>query len=437
MSLNQRIILSATFVLIVFVTLTAAALNRAFINSTESALKDKLNSQLYALMAVAELDEQGISMPSNELDTLLGLPSSGVYAFISDYTGNIIWQSTSALGAKPPQPIVLGSGQYSFNKTDIENIEYYSLAYGVNWTLEKESVALTFNISTDLQSFNQQIDHYRTTLWLWLVAMAVFLLISQAIILRWGLLPLRKVATELNLIETGKQDSIEHHYPREIERLTKNINQLLMQERKQKKRYRNALGDLAHSLKTPLAVLQSSLGTKNNSEEIVQQQISRMNSIVEYQLQRAATSGPITIGKSVSVNLILNRINDSLQKVYRDKNISVEMLIKDEISFQGDEGDLMELLGNLLDNAFKWADKTIIVEVTKIDNKLKIRIVDDGPGIEQDNIKELLQRGVRADQAVAGHGIGLSIVRNIVNAYEGTLSIKKSSLNGAEIIITL
>ena len=437
MSLNLRIILSATMVLAVFITLTAAALDRAFVDSTESSLHDRLTSQLYALMAAAEVSDENILMPSNELDALLGLPSSGVYAFIVNRTGNVLWKSSSLLGTVPPSPIFLASGKKQFTKLNNGEHEYYRFAHGVSWATDIDKQALTFNIITDLKSFNKQIDQYRTTLWTWLVAMAILLLLSQALILRWGLFPLRKVGVELNLIESGEQEKIEEHYPQEIERLTQNINQLLQQERHQKKRYRDALGDLAHSLKTPLAVLQSSLNTNSASDDSLQEQITRMNTIVEYQLQRAATAGSFGIGKSVNVKSVVERITGSLNKVYRDKAVEVNVTIDDSLTFKGDEGDLMEMLGNLLDNAFKWTTHRIDIIARQKNNKLSIRIMDDGPGINPEEVDELMQRGVRADQTIAGHGIGLSIVRNIIEAYQGSLTIEKSPLNGAEIVITL
>ncbi len=441
MSLNLRIIFSATLVLGVFITLTAAALNRAFVDSTESSLRDRLTSQLYALMAAAEVNDDGVLMPSNELDALLGVPSSGVYAFILDSAGEPLWQSSSLLGAAPPPPIFIDSGKKQFAKLSAGGNDFYRFAYGVNWATDKKQQALTFNIVTDLQSFNKQIGQYRTTLWTWLLAMAVLLLLSQALILRWGLSPLRKVGVELNLIESGEQEKIEAHYPQEIERLTQNINQLLQQERHQKKRYRDALGDLAHSLKTPLAVLQSSLNKENamnkTPDDGSQEQITRMNTIVEYQLQRAATAGSFGIGKSVNIKSVVDRITDSLHKVYRDKVVEVNVTIDDTLAFKGDEGDLMEILGNLLDNAFKWTSHHIDIIALQDNNKLSIRIIDDGPGIKPEQVDELMQRGARADQSIAGHGIGLSIVRNIIEAYQGTLSIEKSALNGAEIHLIL
>ncbi|MFV9616005.1 MAG: two-component sensor histidine kinase, partial [Gammaproteobacteria bacterium] len=290
MSLNHRIILSATLVLVVFITLTALTLERAFVDSSESSLRDTLTSQLYALMAVAEVENNTLTMPSNELDALLGLPSSGIYAYITNKTGRVLWQSSSTLGATPPQPRTLAGGDKRFDKISVKNDTYYAFAYGVDWASDTSTISLTFNLATDLKSFNKQISLYRKTLWSWLIGMAILLLLSQALILRWGLSPLRKVGVELNSIESGEQEQIQQHYPQEIERLTNNINVLLQQERDQKTRYRNALGDLAHSLKTPLAVLQTSLNS-NNQDNTLLEQVTQMNSIVEYQLQRAATAG--------------------------------------------------------------------------------------------------------------------------------------------------
>lgn len=439
MSLNLRIVLSATLVLIIFISLIAAALDRAFLDSTESALRDKLTSQLYALLAAAEVDEQSVTMPSSELDALLGLPSSGVYAFITDSTEQVLWQSSSVLGANPPRPQSLGSGKKLFKKSRVNLINFYTYAYGVNWATDTKSLSLTFNISTDLKSFEKQINEYRKTLWGWLLAMALLLLVSQAIILRWGLSPLRRVGVELNRIETGDQTQIEQNYPQEIEHLTSNINILLQQERNQKTRYRNALGDLAHSLKTPLAVLQNGIGSKESiaDENSMQEQISRMNSIVEYQLQRAATAGSASIGKSVNVKSITDRMISSLQKVYRDKAVELKINVDESISFKGDEGDLMELLGNLLDNAFKWTRSQIEINAEQKNNKLILQVTDNGPGFAEDQIEALLKRGVRADQTTPGHGIGLSIIGNIVDAYQGELSIKKSPSGGAVVSVSL
>ena len=437
MTLNRRIILSASLVLAIFITLTAITLERAFVSSSETALRDTLSSQLYALMAVAEVENDNVTMPSDELDALLGLPQSGKYAYVTDTNGKILWQSSSALGATPPLPVRLASGISRFTQSSVSSEEYYSFAYGIDWSSENSNIALTFNITTDLQTFNKQIEKYRKTLWTGLITMALFLLISQAFILRWGLSPLRKVGDELNRIESGEQEKIEDNYPQEIEQLSSNINLLLQQERDQKTRYRNALGDLAHSLKTPLAVIQSSIDKNGGEPNTTSDQVKQMNSIVEYQLQRAATAGSTGIGKQVNILSVVNRMLESLQKVYSEKEMQLSIDIDESVTFRGDEGDLMELLGNLLDNAFKWAKHKIEIKASTTKQQLHIIINDDGPGIEQDKVSMLLQRGERADQKVAGHGIGLSIVKNIVDAYHGSLLLQKSPAGGVSVIISL
>lgn len=435
MSLNLRIILSATLVLVIFISLTALTLERAFSDSAETALHDKLTSQLYALMAAAEVDDEGLIMPSDELDVLLGLPSSGVYAFITSKNGEVLWQSSSALGAEPPPPITLGRGEKRFGEDRINDVDYYTLAYGVNWSTntfgEADALALTFNIASDLSSLARQIHRYRAALWGYLLAMATLLLISQALILRWGLRPLRQVGDELNRIENGSQTQIEKPYPSEIKRLTDNINILLEHEREHKIRYRNALGDLAHSLKTPLAVLQSSIADNDDDNlGTFSEQIKRMNTIVEYQLQRAATAGSSKIGRSIAVKAAIGRITDSLAKVYASKHCIVDVNADPALMFKGDEGDLLEILGNLVDNAFKWCHQHVVVNAAKQDDRLSLRIDDDGPGMKPGQAESLLQRGARADLGIPGHGIGLSIVNNIVHAYHGKLKIEKSELGG-------
>lgn len=443
MSLNRRIIFSASLVLAVFISLTAIALERAFVDSSESYQRDTLITQLYALMAAAELEESKIIMPSDEIDVLLGLPSSGIYARITDSAGNILWQSSSVLGVELPPVVTLDKAVKRFARDTVDDNAYYSLAYGVEWEADGRSTALTFSITTDLKAVDNQIAEYRRTLWGWLLAMAVLLLISQAAILRWGLSPLRRVGEELNLIESGDKEQIQGDYPVEIERLTGNINLLLEQERKQKTRYRDALGDLAHSLKTPLAVLQSGLDSEAGKDDNLQQQITRMNNIVEYQLQRAATAGAASLGKAVDVRTVCQRLLESLNKVYRDKSIESQLSIDHGVIFQGDEGDLLEVLGNLLDNAFKWAVRKVDIDVVQDATGLHITVSDDGPGIADDRVEELMQRGKRADQTTSsqveygGHGIGLSIVHNIVQAYEGSISITRSRHGGASVSVIL
>lgn len=446
MSINLRIALSASLVLAIFIVLTAAALERAFHDSAHSALEERLLGQLYLLMAEAEVDQQGqLNMPAILQEAQLNLPVSGLYAHITNTQGKILWQSPSTVGIQTPAPISLDTGEQQFKRQQISSgEEFYGLAFGIQWATATASYPLTFNIATDLAAFNAQISSYRHSLWGWLGALALLLLVTQAIVLRWGLQPLRQVAGEVAAIEAGNKEELTGEYPRELAGLTSNINTLIHNEHAQQSRYRNALADLAHSLKTPLSILRGAIDNKPYDKTSIaqlqttlQEQITRMDNIVAHQLQRAATAGSSAIRAPILIRPVIDKILTSLQKVYHEKSIETVITTDAAIRYRFDEGDLMEVLGNLLDNAFKWCKQTICVEVKTTPDELTISVGDDGPGIAAQSAKAILMRGVRTDETVPGHGIGLSVVMDIIHAYHGQVSVSKSHLGGAQINLTL
>jgi two-component system sensor histidine kinase PhoQ len=267
--------------------------------------------------------------------------------------------------------------------------------------------------------------------------MAAAALLALLAALAWGLRPLRTVAAEVRAIESGAQQRLTRDYPKELKHLTDNINALLLHEHAQQVRYKNALGDLAHSLKTPLAVLRGIGDSVGEQSPTLNEQIDRMDNIVQYQLQRAATTGRSALTTPIPLRPTLERLLTTLHKVYRDKGVTVELALQEAVAFRGDEGDLMELLGNLLDNAFKWAAGTVRISAHASRSVLELCVEDDGPGIEDAQAAQVLQRGVRLDENTPGHGIGLPMVRDIVEAYEGRLTIKRSDRGGARIAIFL
>jgi two-component system sensor histidine kinase PhoQ len=270
--------------------------------------------------------------------------------------------------------------------------------------------------------------------------MALVLLAAQWAILRWGLSPLRRVADELTRLEQGEQERIAGDYPTEVQRLTGNLNALLARERAQRKRYRDALADLAHSLKTPLALLRAGLREQARGAapaRALDEQVDHMDRIIAYQLQRASTAGRSRLSAPQPVRPVIERMLAALAKVYADKPIAAQVDVDAAVRFRGDEGDLTELLGNLLDNAFKWARARVRVSVDTSRGRLVLAVEDDGPGIAPDEAQRMLERGVRADQSMPGQGIGLAVVRDIVEAYEGELRIERSSLGGACVKLVL
>lgn len=442
MSLSARIALSAALVLAIFVALTAIALDRAFHDSARSATQTRLLGQIYLLMAAAEVDTQGqLSMPPTLQEPRFTLPGSGLYAQVLDGNNDVVWRSHSTIGAQVPFSGPFPAGTQDFvQRYNSNDRPYYVLSYGISWAANENEHTFTFAVAEDLAAFYRQVKRYRRSLWGWLGTMAVLLLLVQALVFRWGLAPLRRVSQELAAIDAGTQDRLQGEYPRELERLTGNVNALLEHERAQQQRYRNGLADLAHSLKTPLAVVRAALGGKPTKAELasaLEREITRMDHIVEYQLQKAATAGRATLATPIAIKPIVLRLIESLDKVHHQKAVEVVVNIDGDARFRGDEGDLMEMLGNVIDNAYKWCAQKIRVGVTEHAGGLTITVDDDGPGIDTTEAQRILQRGARADETTPGHGIGLAIVRDIVRAYDGHIDIGASKLGGTVIRLTL
>ena len=260
------------------------------------------------------------------------------------------------------------------------------------------------------------------------------------LVLRWGLQPLRKVSVELAAIESGQQERLKGVYPSELQLLTDSINSLIAHEHKQQKRYRNGLADLAHSLKTPLAVLQGAIHSEDDEairRKTIQEQIDRMDNTIQYQLRRAATAGSSPGMGLILLRPMADRIVNTVTKAYRNKQPAITVAIDDNIGLRIDEGDLMELLGNLVDNAFKWCRSSIHLAADYQQNQVVIQVKDDGPGIPSHEIARILERGVRADQSTPGHGIGLAIVRDIMQVYGGELLIENNPTSGLCVTLRL
>ncbi|MBV1775151.1 histidine kinase [Burkholderiaceae bacterium DAT-1] len=433
MSIRFRLIAGASLVLAFFLIGAAFSLERAFTESSRSNRFAKLQSDVFLLIAATEIDQQGLLvMPSHLQDERFMLPGSGLYASVSNPKMNEEWQSASSIGKRVPYIRKLDPGQWRFKELTDGKQRYLNASCGVHWSEGKASVDLTFSVSEDVSDFQAELRGFRETLWAWLGGTALMLLIAQAALLGWGLAPLARVARELRDIEEGRQSAIEGKYPQELAGLTSGLNDLIEQERARQKRYKDTLADLAHSLKTPLAVLRGALQTPTDLEQTVDEQVQRMDKIVQHQLGRAAASGTATFAPKILLRPILVRITDSLAKVYRERQLSFTIACDPELMVRIDEGDAFETLGNLLDNAGKWAKGQIQVTAAFDSGHLRIEIEDDGPGIADPEL--VLQRGGRADEHVPGHGIGLTVVADIVAANGGTLTILHSQTLGGALI---
>jgi len=447
LSLHARILLAATLILVAFLGLTGLVLDRAFQDSARSALEDRLQDHMYNMLGVLEPMDNKITIPGELPDPRMSLVTSGIFALYSQVDGSDHWHSLSATGLKFEFSKFPDVGEQVFEYLSTKHgFEYYVISRGVQFDYgDGTTPPYILRIGEELGGFNPQINKFRNSLYTWLGGAALLLLITQGMILRWGLKPLRQAAIDLEKIEAGTAESLTGKYPKELQGLTNNLNALIYSTRNHITRYRDALGNLAHSIKTPLAVLQNAVqGEQDNKHDaftkLAEEQVLRMTQIVDYQLKRAATAGKASLNTSILIEPIVVKIMNSMNKVYNDRNISSELLISKQLRFFGDEGDLYEVLGNTIDNAFKWAKSKVkleFVELTKDKNKFIINLHDDGPGISDEIKQRVLQRGQRADPTISGQGIGLAVVHEIVLIYGGEIFIKDSDLGGALIEIKI
>ncbi len=445
MSLNARLLLAASIVLAAFVSLTGYALDRAFSDSGIVAVKERLQTEIFSLLAAADSDDiRTLIMPDAHPDLRFSTPASGLYAEIVSDQGELIWRSGSMLGLKIPFDPIEEKGEPRFVEVIAnDGTQLYTLGLSVMWEVAPFIVrGYTFYVAETKEHFEKQRKQFRKSLIMWLGAAVIALLLVQAFILRWGLAPLRKIASEVADIEAGKRQELSADYPQEIELLATNMNVLIRSSNSHLKRYRNALGDLAHSLKTPLAVLRNLIESNKlpaETKQTVSEQVERLNKTVEYQLQKAVASGRKALAAPISIDKVVQKLLNTFKKVYVDKQINFKIEIDPAIKFVGDEGDLMELLGNLMDNACKWCDSKVKVSVFVTGGSmLTILVEDDGHGIAEEEREAILKRGVRGDSQIEGHGIGMAVVRNLVEeVYKGKLTIEKSILGGAEIAVVL
>jgi two-component system sensor histidine kinase PhoQ len=447
LSLAARAALATGFALAAFLGLTGLAQNKANYASELSAMHDRLHNYAIAYITGTDITRAGkVTTPDSQPNPDFSRPGSGLYAIIVGNDG-FRWESSSALGRDFDFVRMLSPGETAFEPVETRSGKLYVFSYGVSLdSTEKRSVPLTFAVAQTEDQFERQVATYRRTQFLWLAMLGMMLMLLQLFPLRWSLLPLRRVSSDLAHIERGTRDHLDGPYPVELTVLTRRLNAFIDSEREQRTRYRDTLADLAHSLKTPLAVVRSQLESGGDAEKLrgdILDQVRRMDEIVAYQLSRAATSGRRTIASLEPIAGHAEDLVQSLEKVYAAKNVLCEFEIEEGVTFPGEQGDLLELMGNLVENAFKWASHRVLLSARSLGKMrgrsgLELVVEDDGPGIPDDKIEKILQRGVRGDERVQGHGIGLSIVQDIVKAYQGELHVDRSEeLGGARFSVKL
>jgi two-component system sensor histidine kinase PhoQ len=435
--------------LLMMVVIILPAIAFIIMNSFEKHMKRSIENELsaysYSILAVAEVEQGKLVMPEALIENQFNVSDSGLYAFISapdshqkssdaqhEVDDVFLWSSQSLLTINiseqqlPEEIAILSTGEKSFYTIEINALSHFIYSYAVSFTEDDVDFPLIVHIVRDKKTFLQLISDFKQQLWFGLAILMGIILLLQLVWLKWTLKPLSTLEHEIKAIEQGRAEKLTSLYPKELSKLTTQLNQLLVTEQKQRQRYRNALSDLAHSLKTPLAVLQA----QRDISVVNQEQITRINSTIDHQLKRAQSAGHSSWLLGIEVKPVVEKLLNTLAKIYHAEQKKLEVNFTGKLTFKGDEADLLELLGNLLDNAYKAAKSTIRLTISQQNDTLTMCIEDDGIGIQPLQITKILERGVRADTYKAGHGVGLAIVRDLVESYQGELQITNSVLLG-------
>ena len=415
-----------TILLVTVVLLPSLALtvSNAYQDSLIKAKQSELESMTYALIASFEIDGSQINMPFNVFDDRLNMPQSGYQALIV-MNQTIVWQSSSSmLNATPlayPQAQI---GQSIFSDSPNAIPDTFLYTFTAEFESENQYIPIKFYIIEDKSAYYAELDTFNQSLlqnglWVGLLISGMLLLSLLSVVS-----PVKQLVEQLSKVASGQHysqaDNIIHgDYPKELNAVKDSVNQLLLSESQQRTRFKNALQDLAHSLKTPLSVLQGDADIPSQSKAPIEQ----IDQIIHRQLARSVLG---KAGWQAQINMlsVVDRIIESMDKIYRDKQLRIELLCShDTFMVAFDTADAYELLGNIIDNACKAAVSHIEISLQHSSAGHRISVTDDGPGIPSHLQQEILTRGKRLDTYKQGHGIGLASVNDLLDLYGATLKI--------------
>jgi two-component system, OmpR family, sensor histidine kinase PhoQ len=444
-SLRARVVLWVSVALVVLFAATGVVLDVAFRNSLDQARRELLEVQVLGLIALVDDESGELLLPTEAIDPQFQVANSGLYGALYSDEGSAIWQSLSLLGRDFPIDYLTVAGEQRFELLDVPGFPpLESLLMGITWEYPDGRAAdYTFAIALSLEPYNERQGAFRRILIGWFLGITLTMLVVLSGLLTFVLLPLRRLERQVREVEAGERVKLTGRYPSEIVGLADNLNTLIDTERRRLARYRNTLDDLAHSLKTPLAAMRTLLQEQRAkadapAEEALNRELERMDQRVSYQLRRARATGATGLGtEPVVVAPIVEDLKQTLDKVYRDKRVTCTVDVASNAVFRGDPGDLTEILGNLMDNGYKYCKSRVRVSARSTPGRLVITVGDDGRGITAEEAATLFRRGKRADESVPGQGIGLAVVHETVELYRGTLDVGRSELGGAELRVEL
>jgi signal transduction histidine kinase len=412
--------------------------NTAIRSLAENYVASRLAHDTARVLAILTFTSDGRPvLPASHFTPGYHQPFSGYYYEIVTAKGHAL-RSRSLWDADLAPPLLAPGQARRIHDRGPKEQRLLMLASG----FQKQGHFVTIAVAEDLAPLEEELGQFERRYLLVSSIILLILIAAQQWIVRLGFQPLQQVRQEMARLERGEISQLDEAVPTEVRPLVQEMNRLLAVMEQRLQRSRNALGNLAHALKTPLTlVMQLASQDELTAVPQVRAQLLKQTEILrrrlEHELRRARLAGAAMPGRRLVLAEELPALVDVVRRVHQDKRLAVECRIPPQAVFVGDREDILELLGNLLDNACKWARYHVLVTVQDQPG-LAVRIEDDGQGCPLEVRKQLAERGVRIDESTTGHGLGLAIVRDIVEQYGGDMGFGRShQLGGFQVCVTL
>lgn len=434
-SLTLRLVGAGLIWMLVLLSTGGIVLTTAFRESVLQEFGQRLDALLRGMIAVTDIGPDGNLVITRPLgDPRFEQIFSGWYWQVAEPSGRLIrsrslWDSTLPVhddGTEMRRHEIAGPRGEMLLVAE-RDLQFPGIAGPVH-----------ILVASDRRELDERIRSFDllllTALGLFVVGMA-FAVVLQV---RYGLSPLRVMTADLAAIRRGDTLRLAGKYPQEIAPVAEAMNAVLEHDADLIERARTHVGNLAHSLKTPLSVLRSELHTASD-KAIMDEQIRIMTRLIEHHLARASTTAGSgrALGIEIPIKPVVEEIAAMLKRIHVDRRLEIDIQVPADIQFRGGREDLEEMLGNLMENACKWTNSRVRVAATATAGQLVIRVEDDGPGLSPDQAAMVSRRGMRLDEAMPGWGLGLGIVTDLVTVNGGTLTLDRSDLGGVRATLTL
>ncbi|MEO5759039.1 MAG: ATP-binding protein [Mesorhizobium sp.] len=448
-SLAFRVIAFSTIWAILTLIVIFTLITTLYRQASERGFDSLLSAHLFNLIGSVGISDNGALTGAPDLgDLRFSQPNSGWYWSVEPASEGVhgdLHSSSMTTAIRSPDVADVPFNSNFQRSYATEGINHEELVvFESEFVLDSKNRAARFRVMGNKTELEQEIGSFQRRLLTYLSLFGVGMIAINAIAILLGLQPLRRVRNALAMVREGTAQRLDGRFPAEIEPLANETNALIENNKRIVERSRTQVGNLAHSLKTPLAVLLNEGRALGGAKgQLITEQAASMQKQVEHYLQRARVAAQRdSVVYRTPVTPLVQRMVRVLQKLNPQTSLSLSLPAV-EIVFAGEREDLEELLGNLLENAMKWAKSAVSVSVSPLlakddtANLFEISIEDDGPGIPEDKAREAMKRGRRLDETKPGTGLGLAIVADLVNEYGGVLMLERSGMGGLKAVVRL